>query len=138
MKTFTIQVHMHASFKNFFLRINLFTVSYNPIYSNNDEILKVANKFLRSIEKEKKNSSENSFNDYSPQNLVETSSSRSTPLSDTHQTNNFNYETSNESNSEKPSTSHHNIEYTSSGGELLSLGEVKVNSSLSDESSIDF
>ena len=94
---------------------------------------------MRSIEKEKKkNSAEHSFNDYNSPNLIEYSSSRSTPLSDIVYPSNLNHESSNESNSEKPTTSHHNLEYTSSGGELLSLGEVKVYSSLSDESSIDF
>ncbi|XP_070493314.1 interaptin-like [Chironomus tepperi] len=116
------------------------SVPYNSIYSNDDEILKVANKFLRSIEKEKKkkNSAEHSFNDYNSQDLTELSSYRSTPLSDILFPNNMDYEISNESNSEKPVLSHYNVECTSSGGELLSLGEVKVSSSLSEESSIDF
>ncbi|KAL7033067.1 hypothetical protein ACKWTF_007475 [Chironomus riparius] len=117
------------------------SVAYNSIYSNDDEILKVANIFLRSIEKKKKkkkNSAENSFNDYNSQNLIEYSSSTSSHVSDILYPSNLNHESSNESNSEKPSTSHHILKYTSSDGELLSLGEVKVYSSLSDESSIDF
>ncbi|CRK96910.1 CLUMA_CG010428, isoform A [Clunio marinus] len=58
----------------------LFSVPFNPIYSGDDEVMKAAEKFLRSVEKRKKqkNGSEHSSSSgFSPQNIHSTRSSSS-------------------------------------------------------------